>query len=197
MAGPWDYMAPEERVKAIAALGPDKHSTRELAAKLGATPGSIAGYIDRHFAGAARKNKASNPKTARRWPRRAPARKAPPAEAKPAPAAKAKRRERRPAQPKKAAPPVVTAPDNPPVTLLEAGRAQCRFPLWAFDATPAPEEQLVCGASTEDDASPWCAHHKRIVYQRGALKFKHGRESGWLHPFDPKKRRRGTVSRAK
>ncbi|TCT37274.1 GcrA family cell cycle regulator [Martelella mediterranea] len=54
------------------------------------------------------------------------------------------------------------APDEQPVSILDAGRRQCRFPLVAFDAAPSADMPC-CGAETLEGSS-WCAFHFRIVF---------------------------------
>lgn len=54
------------------------------------------------------------------------------------------------------------APDSVPVSLLDIGAAQCRFPLWAMDA-PRGAEKLFCGAPTHDGA--WCQFHRATVFK--------------------------------
>lgn len=54
------------------------------------------------------------------------------------------------------------APDERPVSILNAGRRQCRFPLVAFDAAPSADMPC-CGAETLEGSS-WCAFHYRIVF---------------------------------
>jgi len=56
----------------------------------------------------------------------------------------------------------IPAPTSEPVSLLDIGPHQCRFPLWAGDA-PKGSEKLFCGAPVGEGA--WCAFHRPIIYR--------------------------------
>ena len=57
--------------------------------------------------------------------------------------------------------PVGPARSHASVTLVEAGFRQCRYPLWNAPADP----RLVCGRTTVDPLSSWCAEHGRLVWK--------------------------------
>ena len=57
-----------------------------------------------------------------------------------------------------------------PVSLIEVGFRQCRYPLWERQSDP----KLVCGKETLSVNSPWCEQHHTLVFP----KRRHLREGG-------------------
>src|SRR5919202_5804666 len=53
------------------------------------------------------------------------------------------------------------AQSDGPVTLLEAGFRQCRYPLWDKRSDP----RIVCGKKTVSPNSSWCEEHHRVVWK--------------------------------
>jgi hypothetical protein len=50
-----------------------------------------------------------------------------------------------------------------PVSLVEAGFRQCRYPLWDGRSEP----RLVCGKTTRNANSSWCEEHHRLIWRAG------------------------------
>ena len=55
------------------------------------------------------------------------------------------------------------APGDGPVSLIEAGFRQCRYPLWNGRSEP----KLVCGKRTRNANCSWCEEHFRLIWRTG------------------------------
>lgn len=47
------------------------------------------------------------------------------------------------------------------VSLLDARKDQCKYPLWGDDE----KNGMVCGAKNTHSKSQWCEHHQNLVYK--------------------------------
>src|SRR5918912_1079422 len=52
---------------------------------------------------------------------------------------------------------------NGPVSLIEVGFRQCRYPLWEGQSGP----KLVCGKKTLSANSSWCEEHHALIFKSG------------------------------
>ena len=50
-----------------------------------------------------------------------------------------------------------------PVSLIEVGFRQCRYPLWEGQSDP----KLVCGKETLTANSSWCEQHHALIFKSG------------------------------
>jgi hypothetical protein len=60
------------------------------------------------------------------------------------------------------APSASLARTDGPVSLIEVGFRQCRYPLWERQSDP----KLVCGKETLSANSPWCEQHHALIFQK-------------------------------
>src|ERR671929_58309 len=69
-----------------------------------------------------------------------------------------------------------------PVSLIEVGFRQCRYPLWEGQSDP----KLVCGKETLTANSSWCEQHHALIFKKGGTLEKAGGDGQpYLDPHDP------------
>ena len=66
--------------------------------------------------------------------------------------------------------PAPSARSDGPVSLMEAGFRQCRYPLWERQSDP----KLVCGKKTLTANSSWCEQHHALIFKKGGTLEKAG-----------------------
>jgi hypothetical protein len=66
--------------------------------------------------------------------------------------------------------PAVPARSDGPVSLIEVGFRQCRYPLWEGQSDP----KLVCGKETLTANSSWCEQHHALIFKSGGTLEKAG-----------------------